>query len=111
MILFPEPDSAPVTLFCVTSHENVVADRLLESVMLVFSLEQMDWFIEFEVTVGLGFTLTNAVVLFPGQLFKIELILYKTSPCIELLFVNVWVIELPEPLVAPFAFVWITDQL
>ena len=73
MILFPEPGKAPVTLFCVTSHENVVAERLLERVILVFSLEQIAWFIELEVTVGLGFTLTNAVVLFPGQLFKIEL--------------------------------------
>ena len=70
-----------------------------------------NWVLVFVIT-GTGFTVTVIIVVAPLQPFAVGVIVYCTVPLVmPSVLVNVWLITLPAPLLAPVTFVALIVQL
>src|SRR6266542_3100302 len=104
LIVVPEPALAPVILPVMVPmvQLNALATLAVKLILVEVPL-QMD-FVAAVVTAGLGFTVTVIVEALPAHEPAVEVGVtrYCTVPAVELLgLVNVWLIVVPEPALAP----------
>src|SRR6266496_1588233 len=104
LIVVPEPALAPVIppVMVPMVQPNVLAALAVKLILVEVPLQMV--FVAAVVTVGVGFTVTVMVKGLPVHepVVEVGVTMYCTVPAVELLgLVNVWLIVVPEPALAP----------